>query len=189
MSQLHVMIDIEAFGQDFPVQLGLVAFTKDRTYEELELKIEPTTVHGTPDVNTIMWWLQQGETARERVYNRNGQVSLKTAAKALKAYWENVEAKNLDMGYKRTLLWSHATFDPVVLERGLRASGFAPPWSFRDCRDLRTLYGLDPDVTALAYRSWSNAHGMGGDHTAIADAKKQVYVWQNVVQALNLNPR
>ena len=65
-------------------------------------------------------------------------VSLEAGLQKLSAWMREIGAN--EKGEAR--IWSHATFDVPIIEAAYQRIGLKPPWDYRNCRDLRTLYDL-----------------------------------------------
>lgn len=109
---------------------------------------------GMVDGLTAMWWIEQGQAARE---------ALKTPepvplAQALSKFNEFV-------GGDRPLVWGNgAAFDCVVLRNAYRAFGEYPPFGFRDEMCYRTLRTQLPEI---------EYERLGAAHDALDDAVSQ----------------
>lgn len=132
-----VMLDLETMGTSHIapiIQIGACYF--DRETGELgrrfksNIKLSSAMEAGmVPDADTIAWWMQQSEEARSSVMS-NGLV-LHTVLSRLNDFLEGGEQ-----------LWSHATFDAVILTNAMKLCGMWPKISFRGMRDIRTLVDL-----------------------------------------------
>jgi hypothetical protein len=142
--------------------------------------------------DTIAWWLSQPDDARAALAKEREGCSPRDACQLFATFYAG--AKHL---------WSHATFDAVVLRSfyvefsndgseppgGLTRYGRVP-WHYREARDIRTLnaiahavgYKVSPDVG-------STERVLGPDlipHHALGDAKRQaIYcseMWQQITR-------
>jgi len=68
---------------------------------------------------------------------------------------------------KKTLIWSHATFDAVILKNAYRRFKEKTPFSFRNVRDIRTLVDL-------AHIKYKKKEGDDKSHDALEDCIYQV---------------
>lgn len=171
------MVDIEALGDELLVQIGMVAFdTAD--WQPIDgaaatINIDPLSCSGRPATETVLWWLRQSPAAIAEVFKLEGRVPL---AEGLR------EANRLYRSWGCEAMWSHATYDSVVLSRHFAEAGFAPAWGRKGVRDLRTLFSLVPEsVVSNAYRS--AGHGLV-DHVAQDDCVKQIRVLGAAMRAL-----
>lgn len=169
------MVDIEALGDELLVQIGMVAFDT-ASYAPLEgvtINIDPLSCRGRPSTETVLWWLQQKPEAIAGVFGLDGRVPLAEGLKQANSFYRRLKCQ---------AMWSHATYDSVVLSRHFDEAGFAPAWGRKGVRDLRTLFSLVPEgVVANAYRS--AGHGLV-DHIAQDDCVKQIRVLGAAMRAL-----
>ncbi len=70
--------------------------------------------------------------------------------------------------YKGALMWSHATFDAVIIANAYHAIGQGIPYSFRNVRDIRTLV----DLAKVEYNKEEGVDEK--THDALEDCKYQV---------------
>ena len=109
---------------------------------------------------TIYWWLRQSDYARAALVSPE-PVPLPDALEALNAWL-------LSFGpASRLHLWSHATFDAVILMESYRVAGVTPAPHYRQMADLRTLDHFPKhDTVDLKHR---HEH----EHSALHDAWAQ----------------
>ena len=111
------------------------------------------------DAGTVYWWMQQSKEAQEALLE--DKKSLKTALLEF-THWAVTHGKgNFEM-------WSHSTFDAVVLSSASRACGEGLPWRYNQTRDIRTLNALVPKD--LNKSIWENLGRDGTHHNALDDA-------------------
>lgn len=153
------MVDLECFGQEHDAaicQIGAVKFTVDGELSDgIQLNVDARDCvrHGaTLTCDTIYWWLQQEEAARRSIC-QPGMPELEALTK-LAEYLDGADE-----------IWSHATYDFVIIHNAMKRRGVKPP-SFRAARDIRTLVALAPST-----RSWQTIGGV--KHTALDDAINQ----------------
>ncbi len=107
---------------------------------------------------TVRWHAKQSDP----VGNLGGNpIDLRTGIQKFSIWLRRMNAHKEDT----VRIWSHATFDMPIIAGAYHRLGLRPPWRYRDCRDLRTLYDLAggrPEV------------GHGGKHNALEDAKAQM---------------
>ncbi len=165
-----VMIDFETFGRGPNAcicQVGAVYF--DKVTGELGKEFAANIDAGTHqlsgaefDASTIYFWLQQSEAARMSLFGDLQDAH--TAMSALNAFLADA-----------TRIWSHATFDFVILTNALQRLGIKQSFKYKAGLDLRT----------LVYVAGINIDGFpreGTHHNGLADAKHQV---KYTVAALN----
>jgi len=167
-----VMLDLETFGvtpNAAVVQIGAIYFDEKtgETGEEFlrYVDVESELEGGfTMDVSTIHWWLQQDEDSRKGLIEEQGSNS--TYSWLLLSEF----LKRADR------IWSHSTFDFVIMRNHFRKYKLKSPVSHRGARDLRTLVylsGINPDDFTR----------VGTAHNAIDDCKFQI---NYTVEALSL---
>lgn len=168
-----VMLDFETFGNGnnaCVVQIGACYF--DRVTGEIGAKFkcnvdaQSATESGAKiDASTVYWWLSQ---SKEAVYS----VTADPKKSVTDAF---LELNNFLKDSK--CIWSHATFDFVILSETLKRLGIKPLFSFRAARDIRTLVDLaDIDLKELPRNT-------GVHHDGLDDA---IYQVNYCVVALNL---
>ena len=68
-------------------------------------------------------------------------------------------------------LWSHATFDAVILQNAFRVCGVKSPFPYKNFRDIRTL----TDLAQLDLKkTFTDKSGPQKDHNALHDCVFQV---------------
>lgn len=167
-----VMIDFEAFGNGKNAcvcQVGAMKF--DRHTGEIgaafKANIDARTSQasgGEFDADTVYWWLSQSREAIDAI-TAPDLISIQTAMELLNSFLADAEA-----------IWSHATYDFVILTETLKRLGIKPRFSFRAARDIRTLVDL-AQVDTKKGRERKGIH-----HDALADCEYQIGY---CVEALN----
>jgi len=175
----HCMIDLETMSSDSHaaiVAIGALIFDPigDEPLSPAEWEgTEPTgargfyrniSLHGQADAGrdisgkTIEWWLEQDFLAQQRLRVPKRYMLRETLTEFYTWYkYHEIEK-----------LWSHATFDAVILSNAYDAVFLGRPYSRTDCMDVRTIYNMAypgekvPGVTTL------NAHD------AIWDCYRQI---------------
>jgi hypothetical protein len=166
----EVMVDIETFGNGkyaCIVQIGACYFDRDtgeiRETFKANIDARSSVKAGAEiDADTVYWWLKQSKEAIASI-----------TAEPLK----DIKATLIDFNTfmsKAQCVWSHATFDFVILTEAMKRLSIKPSFSYRTARDIRTLVDL------------ANTHHRpnreGTHHDALDDCKFQV---QYCVEALN----
>ena len=158
----HIMLDLETLSVNpnaVILQIGMCRFdpmTGD-TGDEFEKTIDlDSSLRAGFDVDasTIQWWQHQEEKARLSVFN--GDMAIETAM------WETRYFIS-----ECPHIWSHATFDFVLLMNHFRRFNIKPP-SYRSAHDIRTLIELAGGLENMKYPK------VGTTHTALDDCKYQV---------------
>lgn len=163
-----LMIDLETMGTSTNaaiIQIGACYFDRytAEIYETFFVNVELKSSMesgGQSQGETIMWWMEQCESARLSLYKPT-PLLLSSALKKLKAFVK-----------KNTLVWSHKDFDFVILTNAFRSLGINPGIPFRSSRDLRTLIDL-AKVAGLTKQKGINID-RGTKHNALHDCIYQV---------------
>jgi hypothetical protein len=143
----HIMVDLETMGQgnkaaicaiaavEFDITTGV---TGRRFYEKVAL--ESSMSCGLEvDASTILWWLDQSESAREELVRDARDL---TPVLFMLSHW--LAANPFPKDYQ---IWGNgATFDPVILSNAFQAVGYPTPWHYSQVRDVRTMLMLFPMV-------------------------------------------
>ena len=158
-----VMLDLETWGTGHNaviVQVGACYF--DRHTGEIGKTLcenidarESIAAGFEVDAATIYWWMQQSPEA-QRSITGDSEYSLVG----------NMTQLN-DFMSKAKCVWSHATFDWVILMNHFKKLGIKPKVHYRAARDLRTLV----DLANLKY---GNRPRVGTHHNALDDCVFQV---------------
>lgn len=137
----HVMVDLETFGSrpgSVIASIGAVAFDplSGEMGPSFYRVIRPSSCVDaglTMDVDTVVWWLKQGDQARQALTD-GPRYELRDTVAYFTFFWEVVRGKTL---------WGHgAAFDEPILRTAFEAVGLKPPWHYADSRCTRTLYDL-----------------------------------------------
>ena len=158
-----LMIDIEALGNGknaVIVQIGACYF--DRKSGEIgntfleTIDVEDACKYGDVDGSTLKWWFSQSNEAIKKVMS--GDKKLLTVFDLFYSFSKNAEC-----------VWSHATYDFVILTNAYKMCGLKPPFGYRTARDIRTLTdlaGIKPPKKKENFK--------GIEHCALDDAIYQV---------------
>jgi hypothetical protein len=164
-----VMIDFEALGKDCPCQIGAIYF--DRVTGELgkpfKANIDSTTLLAQPDAKTVYWWLQQ---------NKEAQNTLLTD----KQHINHVLTDLVEFLKDAKRIWSHATYDFVMLQNILTQYQIPNNISYKSGLDIGTL-------VYLAGISIKDIVREGIHHDALEDCKYQVKYVTKALNELKLN--
>ena len=171
----HLMIDIETMGNESfssIVSIGAVEFdiNNGETGREFYVKIDLQSCIDEGlimNASTVMWWLKQGEAAR----NELGTGEVETLRNAL--------FKFSDFFTEDYQVWGNsARFDLGILENAYSKIGKPIPWKFWNERDVRTLVSFSPDVKETFVFN-------GVAHNAIDDCKFQIGYCSKIWDRLN----
>ena len=136
----ELMIDIETMGNGIQapiIQIGAVYFSMKtgELGDEYLINIDLADAirnGAVPDGDTIYWWLSQSEDARKGlVDNKIAFMKEDQGLQDFNQFWARAKR-----------VWSHATFDFVILMNSMRRRGIQPTVNYRKARDIRTLTGL-----------------------------------------------
>lgn len=163
-----VMLDLEAMSKDDPnaaiVSIGAVAFDRakqvigDHFFAVVDLQSSLDS-GGRVDGDTIMWWMQQSDGAR--------QALLADSVPLEEALTQFEEWLHRQGDPDRIRVWGNGVdYDNVVLRNAYRRLGRAAPWHFRNQKCYRSLKTEAPQVMYVP---------VGTLHNAVDDAMAQVY--------------
>lgn len=191
MSERHIMVDLETLGTapgSAILSIGAVYFEpagaalpplaempeRHRFYQTVDL--QSAVDHGlTIDAGTVMWWLGQEAGARAALTEQK-PLELSHTLRMFNSFVSSLCHPMADEGRGGPpVIWGHgAAFDPVLLEAAYRACRFEPPWSYKNIRDTRTLFGLvgKPHI--------------GNDHHALRDAWAQARAVQQAMERISV---
>lgn len=166
-----VMLDFETFGTGKNAcicQVGAVYFNNETgdTGAQYAANIDARTaqVAGAQiDADTVYWWLSQSIEAQKSL-TQGGVRPIVEVMTELNDFLGNASR-----------IWSHATFDFVILQHVLKQLNIRPKFGFRAAMDIRTLSYLGGNKKFDTPRE-------GVHHNALADCLHQV---KYVTVALN----
>ena len=168
---LEVMIDIETFGNGsracitqvgacyFERHTGMIGNTFKRNIDARSSVAAGALI----DADTVYWWLSQDNAAIESIVQKPLH-DIKAVFSDLNEFLGNA-----------TAIWSHATFDFVIISNTYKMLGIKPSFKYNSARDIRTLVDLAGVDTYAIKRE-------GVHHDALADCFHQV---KYCVQAFN----
>jgi len=137
----HIMLDLETMGTKpgcAIVSIGAVKFDLDtgkigdKFYQVVSLR-SCIAVGLMPEASTIMWWLQQSEQARRKLYSEPGM----HIHEMLTEFSKFCSADNAVWG-------NSAAFDCSILAEAYNKVGFIVPWVHWNERCFRTMKTLFP---------------------------------------------
>ncbi len=157
------MIDLETMGTSHDaaiIQIGACYFNRETGeigntfFSNVDLNSELESGFEV-DGSTIMWWLGQSEEARKSLFSQ--PIGTNTTILHFLSLFLDGAAN----------IWSHATFDFVILTNHYKKLDMKPTFHYRTARDLRTLVDL-ANITSKKYPR------EGVHHNALDDCKYQV---------------
>lgn len=161
----RLMLDIETLGRERGAaiaSIGAIQFDPDGLGEEFYVSVSPADcqAHGLDvEVDTVSWWVNQPETAREELF---GGRDLQSALEEFAEFADGVDE-----------VWAKSpSFDCAILDEAGERVGVPLPWRYWQERDVRTIMDL-PFAEELP--------DDGQDHHALDDAREQA---RNVAAAL-----
>lgn len=166
-----VMIDLETLGNGknaCVVQIGACYFDRvtGQIGDTLRINIDARDAVKSGaelEADTVYWWLSQDKKAIDSI-TQGDLLKFIPAFTELNEFLK--DAANI---------WSHATFDFVIVTESMKRIGMKPLFSYRAARDIRTLVELSGVNTKAKVRA-------GVHHDALDDCKYQVAY---CVEALN----
>lgn len=161
----HIMLDIETLGTrtgSLITSIGAVRFNNAVIIAQFYERIDPRSgldLGLTMDVDTVMWWMQQGEEARMEL-TKPGQPITEVLARF--SEWAQAGSPN---GAQDVRMWGNgASFDNAQLSAAYALAGQEQPWKFWNDRCYRTVKAMYPIV---------KVDRDGTHHHALDDAKSQ----------------
>lgn len=166
----HVMIDLETMGTHYNapiVAIGACVFTEDGLGETFyqPISLASAVEHGAEmDPNTVIWWMQQSDDARNEVILASGDMT-----EALAGFRRWIES----LGELEGVWGNGASFDNVILTQAYRRQGENAPWPFFKDRCYRTVKSF----------SKVKMERVGTHHNAVDDALSQaahlIRIWED----------
>lgn len=178
----NVVVDLETLAKKENaaiLSIGLVevdltaGFIGSTLYVELDLA-QSQRYGFDLDADTVMWWMQQSDEAKQLFARCNEKDALPVPA-ALMQVSEFILGEPADEDYgevpnPRVNLWGNgSSFDNVILRNAYDRCGITPPWAFWRDRDLRTAKDMVEALTGKAFTK----RVPGVPHNALEDAVAQ----------------
>ena len=167
-----LMLDLETWGNSKTsviVQIGACYFNRytGEIGDRLCINIDAeSSMQVGFDVwaSTLYWWMTQSDDARHSFLQGRQHV---------------VDAVNIINNFmkKAKRIWSHATFDFVILMGHFEKLGIKPNFHYRSARDIRTL----TDIANLPEKKYPQ---VGTHHNALDDCFYQVQYCVDCFKAL-----
>lgn len=157
---MHIMIDLETMGTapgSAIVAVGAVFFDAEGVHETFYQTCTLDSAVGaglSMDPGTIMWWMKQGDAARDEIIT-----AMNTMPNVLKSLADRIRIA------KVVGVWGNgATFDNVLTRVAMEKCDINVPWGFWQDKCYRTVKGAHPDIELVRE---------GTAHKAIDDALSQ----------------
>lgn len=160
-----VMIDFETLGNGKNAaicQIGACFFNR-RTGEigatfKMNIDARSSVESGADlDADTIYWWLSQSPEAIKSITVGSPLENIMLAMNALNVFLAGAKQ-----------IWSHATFDFVILQETMKRLKIKPTFKYNAARDIRTLM----DLADIPKEQWPKREGT--HHDGLDDAIYQV---------------
>lgn len=181
----HLMIDLETMGKksNAPiVSIGAVFFnpatgsTGGEFYASVSLE-SSMLLGGSPDAETIIWWLKQSPEARSAI-TMSDALTLVDALELLSDFI----SENSDVGSDVQVWGNGASFDNVILRSSYDRAEIECPWKYWNDRDVRTITEMG---SAVGIKPRYDIPFEGDMHNALSDARHQVKyvsaIWRELV--------
>lgn len=169
----RVMIDFETLGNGkhaCVVQVGACYFGQMHELPDVRtfkanIDAEDAMRNGAEmDGSTVYWWLSQSPEAIKSI-TAEPRLPEREAFEQLNDFLKDADE-----------IWSHATFDFVILMEALKRLGIKPKFGYRAARDIRTLNALSTFDKNSIVRE-------GTHHDGLDDAKHQACYIMRMLEA------
>lgn len=159
----HVMVDLETMGTAAGspiISLGAAVFTANSLVDTfyIDISLQSNFDLGRyPDAATVLWWMQQSDSARDSISKAKDAVTLAEGMEAFKVFCAQHDVK---------YMWGNgATFDNTIIASSCRDAKVDYPISFRGDMCFRTVKNSYPHL---------DIEFQGTAHNAVDDAVHQV---------------
>lgn len=138
---INIMLDLETLGTDPDaaiLSIGACKFDLDGVYDVFHTVIDPSSVKGSIDVPTVMWWMKQSDEARQALTDADETIDRMVA---LADFSQWIGSRD------DVLMWGNGSpFDNVILRSAYDSYKMLPPWNWWNDRCYRTVKSLHRDV-------------------------------------------
>lgn len=164
-----VMIDFEALGKNCPCQIGAIYFnsTTGELGNSYKANIDANSLETPPDASTVYWWLSQSKEAQDTLLTN-------------KQHIRHVLTQLVEFLTPAKRIWSHATYDFVLLQNLLNQYSIPNKINYKSGLDIRTLVYLSGISIKDIVRE-------GLHHDALEDCKHQVKYTTKAINELKIN--
>lgn len=180
MTAIDIMIDLETFStKSNALMTVLGAAVRDPSGEIVTFEMAVDTKYWERDQlhidpETVKWWLQQSQAARDAVTTPG--LSLPLVCGAFNDWINQLKMPDVPLR-----LWGNAaSFDNVILRKNYEVAGINPAWGFRDDMCYRTLKNLYPQVPFTKPDT---------PHKASSDAEAQLIHLEALLEYMNRRER
>ena len=177
MMNKMMMFDLETFATSYNaaiVSIGACLFDIEGNVSDLwysNVSLDSCITAGLEvDPKTVDWWLEQSSEARNALF-ADPVLPLEEALQKFRSSFPVNKVKGI---------WSHATFDFVIMNNALDTVGL-PRLPYRQARDIRTLSFLTPKM------SKNQVKFKGIPHNALDDAIHQCKYVSHMLRRLREN--
>lgn len=185
--KIIIMVDIETLGKTsanvIVTQMAVIAAPADDLSERVMfdsyyLPLQPQIEAGRKmDGDTICWWMDQDDAARQKFSNNLGGDSDSLIA-FVRAYIRKI-AQVIDAAGGNYEVWAKGPqFDISIMESLFAMCGETPPWEYNTVRDLRTLMAVAGIHTADV-----DSHDIV-PHVALEDCRFQLRCYDAAIKVL-----
>lgn len=186
-SKVGIMLDLETLDtgpRSVITQVGIIAFGLDDPETEIRRIVESLPaqpqieLERTISFATILWWLDQGDSARMKLKESAGN-DMEVLLALVRSMHRKLTELILTVGEDNVELWARGPqFDVVNLESLFVDCGMSAPWKYSTVRDIRTAMTLAGVTTDEVDK--------GGlvPHIASEDAKYQIRCYIEAIRRL-----
>lgn len=167
----HLMVDLETMSTSNNAAITAIGAVFFDPKEQLagpefycNINLKSTMQAGFDvDGDTIYWWLQQSEAARQSLIK--DKISIDSALHNFASFFK-------EYGSSKTMVWGNgATFDNVILANAYRSREIKRPWHYRCDGDIRTVMHLAGDMTLATTPICTEPQTA---HNALSDCQSQI---------------
>lgn len=188
--KLGIMVDIESLDlgpRSAILQVGVIAFPIDDP-ETVQRKvdqyfpIQPQLALGrTVSFDTVLWWMNQDDKARERFIDNKGN-DMDELTALVRSVHRKIGEMIESVGPTSVEVWAKGPqLDTVNMETLFSDCGLDTPWRYDVVRDLRTLMALAGVHTADV-----DSSGIV-PHVAVSDCQFQIRCYAEAMKRLRSN--
>lgn len=180
MAFFDVMVDIEALSRKqhaVVLTIGAVRFDRhgELMSDPFHLRLpaqEQIDAGGHVEFDTVRWWMEQSENARQSAFYGPMANSLAEGLNKFSRYLKRISIEQIR-------LWSNGpSFDSAILQNAYARAGLPWPLRYDADRDCRTLFEMAHPQGDTPFTD------MGVAHNALDDAKRQAAAVQACMRRL-----